>query len=107
MIKKRYLRFSEGKAVTLYGPLLSSGVTQNSRAFPPLCDFKFVFRKNPEAFHITKPSALVGEFYIQILDFKIKLKRLVPFNSVMKSIEDKLNSGEKKLSGGGESWDLS
>ena len=95
IIKKRYDRFSEGKRVKLYGPLLSSGVTQNSRAFPPLSDFKFVFRKNPETFHITKESSMDGTFFIQIIDFKIKLKRMIPFNSVLRSIETKINAGEE------------
>lgn len=74
-IKRRYDRFSLGKRVRLYGPVLSSGVTQCHKVFPSLTKVKITFTKSDGAFQIVRPTAADGDYFIKIDDACLNLKR--------------------------------
>lgn len=89
----RYARFSEGKKVTLIGPLLSSGVTNLGKIFPSLTDIKFTFRRHSNhARTVTQPTAAKDEYIVKIVDAALHCKRIKPYANILSSIESRLNS---------------
>ena len=74
-IKRRYERFSQGKRVRLFGPLLSSGITQCHKVLPSLTHLKIKMTKSDAAFHVIQPATIDGDFFLKIDEAVLNLKR--------------------------------
>ena len=94
-LRARHLKFGVGQRQILRGPILSGGITQQSRYFPSLCDFKFTFAKNPDSIHYIVPTTCpaIDTFALKIYDAKLKIKRIRPYPQILASLEAKLNDG--------------
>lgn len=74
-ILERYNRFSEGKQVKLWGPILSAGCTQIGKVLPALTRMKIDYTKSKHEFHVTQPPAIAGNFFLKIEECCLYIKR--------------------------------
>lgn len=95
VIKRRYELFKLGKTNRLTGPILSQGFTQSGRALPSLTRVVIKMNLAEPALGTCKAAEVAANFRLEIQDIKLSIKRLRPYASLLRSIEEKLDSGKE------------
>ena len=75
-MKKRYELFKGGQEVNFYAPLLTSGLSQQSKVLPALTKVELKMVKGPLTLHCVCPAQVKGVFALHITglnyDFKTR-----------------------------------
>ena len=90
-LRDRWEKFSVGQTQRLYVPILSPSCSQ-TRFYPSLTDFRFVFTKNDKNLRFTCPADKTDDFDLKIHSCKLFIKRVELYPEKMAELENSLSN---------------